>query len=213
VQFKKPSHGLRLLAPLDLFFSYAKTTLTLASFCCVLLLAGCAGTVTSTSNGAFSISGSITPAADGNGATVTLSGPTTASATASNSGNFNFSGLTNGNYALTPSRNGYMFTPGVQSVAVDGSSVSGVAFAAAVLSTHTVLLKWNASSSSVSGYNVYRGTSSGGPYSRVTGGLVSGVSYTDSSLAASTTYYYVTTSVTSEGVESGYSNQASAKIP
>jgi hypothetical protein len=178
--------------------------------------AGCAGVVTpasSSSSGAFSISGSITPAADGNGASVALGGPNAASTTADSSGNYNFNGLVNGNYTVTPSRSGYVFNPQVQAVTINGASATGVNFTGAVQSNQSVLLNWQTSTSTVSGYNVYRGTVSGGPYSRVNSSLVSGLSYTDSALAASTTYYYVTTSVNSSGVESGYSNQASATIP
>ena len=83
-----------------------------------------------------------------------------------------------------------------------------------VTSTHTVLLNWVASTSSVAGYNVYRSTTSGAGYSRINSSLVSGMSYTDSSTFQSgATYYYVTTAVDSSGNESSYSNQASAAIP
>jgi len=39
------------------------------------------------------------------------------------------------------------------------------------------------------------------------------LSYTDSTVAASTVYYYVGTAVDSSGNESTYSNQATATIP
>ena len=80
-------------------------------------------------------------------------------------------------------------------------------------SQHTVALSWNPSTSSVSGYNVYRGTQSGGPYFKLTSSLLAGTSYTDASVQSSTTYYYVSTAVNSSNVESGYSNQATAVIP
>jgi hypothetical protein len=165
------------------------------------------------SAGTFSVTGSISPASDGNGATVALSGPVSLTTTGNSSGNYSFSGLTNGIYTVTPSRTGYAFTPSVGNFSINGASVSGLNFTAAQASTHTVQLSWAASTSNVSGYNVYRGTSNGGPYSKVNGAPVTGLSYTDSSVAASTTYYYVTTAVDSEGVESIYSNQASAVIP
>jgi hypothetical protein len=83
-----------------------------------------------------------------------------------------------------------------------------------VTSTHTVSLNWTTSTSSVSGYNVYRSTTNGSGYARINSTLVGGVSYTDSSaLQSATTYYYVTTAVDSSGNESSYSNQASAAIP
>lgn len=80
---------------------------------------------------------------------------------------------------------------------------------------YSVNLNWNPSSSpDITGYNVYRGTISGGPYSKInTGGLVASTTYTDSTVADNTTYYYVTTSVNSSNQESGYSNQTEAVIP
>jgi fibronectin type 3 domain-containing protein len=78
---------------------------------------------------------------------------------------------------------------------------------------HTVNLFWDASSSSVTGYNVYRGEQSGGPYTKINTAPVAGTTYTDSSVQAGQTYYYVTTSVGTDGMESGYSNQGTAVIP
>ena len=78
---------------------------------------------------------------------------------------------------------------------------------------HSVQLTWQASTSTVVGYNIYRGTTDGGPYVRINTTLVTPLNYTDSSVASSTIYYYVTTAVDPAGVESEYSNQASAKIP
>jgi hypothetical protein len=43
--------------------------------------------------------------------------------------------------------------------------------------------------------------------------LVMSLNDTDSSLASSTTYYYVTTAVDVAGIESAYSNQATAVVP
>jgi hypothetical protein len=181
----------------------------------LVFLSGCAGAVTPSSapSGNFGVSGSISPSSNGSGATVALSGPASTSTTASSSGNYSFSGLVNGTYAVTPSRTGYVFTPNVQSFTIDGSDVSGIDFTASPLSTHTVLLTWNASTSLVKGYNVYRSTTDGGPYSKINSTLITLLSYTDSGLATSTTYYYVTTAVNAVGVESAYSNQVSAKIP
>jgi hypothetical protein len=79
---------------------------------------------------------------------------------------------------------------------------------------HSVNLSWNASTSQdVSGYNVYRGTQSGGPYGKINPSLVPSTAYTDSTVASGTTYYYVTTAVDSNGQESIYSNEAQAIIP
>lgn len=80
-------------------------------------------------------------------------------------------------------------------------------------STHTVALTWDPSTSTVVGYNIYRGTQSGGPYSLLNPALLSGTSYTDSSLQSGTTYFYVSTAVDANSLESSYSNEASAAIP
>jgi fibronectin type 3 domain-containing protein len=63
------------------------------------------------------------------------------------------------------------------------------------------------------GYNVFRGTQSGGPYQAINSSLVPATDYTDNSVAAGATYYYVLTSVNSEGLESVYSNPVKAVIP
>lgn len=76
-----------------------------------------------------------------------------------------------------------------------------------------VALSWNASASSVIGYNLYRGTASGGPYAKLNSSPLSATNYTDSNTASGTTYYYVSTSVNAENQESEYSNQASVTIP
>ena len=187
----------------------------LAALPLLALLCGCAGVVSPGSGSAktFSLSGNITPSSVGNGTTVALSGPASATTTGNSSGAYIFSGLANGTYAVTPSRSGYSFSPSVQSVSINGADVSGIDFTASQQSTHSVQLSWQASTSNVVGYNVYRGTTDGGPYARINATVVTLLKYTDSSVAGSTTYYYVTTAVDSAGVESAYSNQATAIIP
>jgi hypothetical protein len=77
---------------------------------------------------------------------------------------------------------------------------------------HTVDLSWTASAGAV-GYNIYRGTVSGGPYTIINSSLDATTTYTDSTVVSGQTYYYVTTAVNSDSQESGYSNQAQAIIP
>ena len=89
-------------------------------------------------------------------------------------------------------------------------SLSGIGVA---LVQHSVALTWNASTSAVSGYNVYRSTVSGSGYTKINSSLVVGLSYSDTTVLNSTTYYYVTTAVDSSSVESSYSNQVSAPVP
>jgi hypothetical protein len=78
---------------------------------------------------------------------------------------------------------------------------------------HSVTLTWNASTSTVSGYNVYRGTVSGSGYVKLNSSLVAVLTYTDSTVQSGTTYFYVTTAVDSSGNESVHSNEVSAPIP
>lgn len=78
---------------------------------------------------------------------------------------------------------------------------------------HSVSLNWNPSTSQVMGYNVYRGTTAGGPYAKMNSSPDANTTYTDTRVAASQTYYYVTTAVNSSGVESSYSNQVQVSVP
>jgi fibronectin type 3 domain-containing protein len=78
---------------------------------------------------------------------------------------------------------------------------------AATAGNAQVGLSWNTSAGATS-YTVKRATVSGGPYGTVQSGLA-GTSYTDTSVANGTTYFYVVTATNSNG-ESGNSNQASA---
>jgi nitrogen fixation protein FixH len=79
---------------------------------------------------------------------------------------------------------------------------------------HSVNLSWTASNSqNISGYNIYRGIKSGGPYSKINAVLNASTVYTDTTVTDGQTYYYVTTAVNSSNEESAYSNQTTAVIP
>ena len=78
---------------------------------------------------------------------------------------------------------------------------------------HSATLSWNASTSAVCGYYVYRGTESGGLYRRLTSTCVSGTSFVDSSVVSGQTYYYVVSAVASHNEESTFSNDVSVLIP
>ncbi len=79
---------------------------------------------------------------------------------------------------------------------------------------HSVDLTWQAApGSGVVGYNVYRGSEPSGSYSKISSALEGGTTYTDSTVAAGQTYFYVTTAVDGSGNESGFSNHAKAVIP
>jgi hypothetical protein len=79
--------------------------------------------------------------------------------------------------------------------------------------SHAVALAWTASSSTVSGYKVYRSTTNGSNDTKINASLIATWNYVDSSVQNGTTYYYVTTAVDSGGAESSYTNQASAANP
>jgi hypothetical protein len=78
-----------------------------------------------------------------------------------------------------------------------------------------VILSWSASpSSGVEGYNVYRGTTSGGESpTPLNSTPINGTSYVDASVTAGATYYYYVTAVGSDGVQSAPSGEAEATVP
>jgi hypothetical protein len=98
-----------------------------------------------------------------------------------------------------------------QAVGTDGGSlfVSGPAAAIPLTGTGTatqysVSLFWN-STPDATGYNVYRGTSKNGKYSKINSTLDANTAYTDSTVVSGQTYYYAATSVNSSGQESALS--------
>ena len=78
----------------------------------------------------WTISGTIGPSAAGSGATVVLSGTAGATVTVDASGNYNFNGLTNGSYTVTPNKTGFSFSPPSTTVNVSGASTTRVNFTA-----------------------------------------------------------------------------------
>jgi peptidoglycan/xylan/chitin deacetylase (PgdA/CDA1 family) len=72
----------------------------------------------------------------------------------------------------------------------------------------TVALGWDDNSeANVAGYHVYRSTTSGGGYSRLTDSLLTSPSYNDANIPHNVTYYYAVTAVDQNSRESGYSNE------
>ena len=90
-------------------------------------------------------------------------------------------------------------------IALSGTGVAPVA--------HSVTLGWNAGTSSVTGYNVYRASVSGGPYTKVNSTVETLTTYVDSTVQSAKTYFYVATAVDSTGAESTFSAEVSATIP
>ncbi len=78
---------------------------------------------------------------------------------------------------------------------------------------HSVTLSWNASTSAVVGYNIYRAAQSGGPYTKLNSSLVHTTNYTDTTVQAGRTYLYVVTATDAQGHESEFSNKIQAVVP
>ena len=115
-----------------------------------------------------------------------------------------------------------MFTPSVAGTEAaslsiaDNCSGSPQTVSLSGAGTHDVILSWTASTTAgVVGYNVYRGTTSGGPYpTELNSAPINGTTYTDETVQAGQTYYYVVTAVASNDVtQSADSNQVSAPVP
>lgn len=188
----------------------------LAASALTYLLSGCAGggasaAAAKSTSGGFSISGQITPGAAGQNVTVSLAGQMSTTTQTDSSGHYSFENLQSGSYVVIPSRPGYVFKPELQDVTIASANQGNVGFSGAA--GHTVEVSWQPSTSQVVGYNVYRGTTNGGPYTKINTGLVIADTYIDENVTAGNTYYYVSTAVNSAGVESPFSGQVSAAIP
>jgi hypothetical protein len=145
--------------------------------------------------------------ATSNSTEFTLSGltlPLTLAAGQSASFNLNFtpqsSGTASGNISFISNASN---SPTAESLTGTGTTAQ----------TYSVNLSWNASNSPVTGYNLYRGSTSGGPYIQINPALDPSTTYTDSTVLGGNTYYYVSTALDSSGVESGFSNQVKVVIP
>ncbi len=133
-------------------------------------------------------------------------------------------GVTTTSYTNTGLLNGvtYFYTVG----AVDSAGTSGFSNEASATPSGTVTipsaptgltatgsntqiaLTWTVSSGAT-GYNVYRGTTTGGESATPIAAAIPSASYTDTGLTNKTTYYYKVAAVNSAGT-SGQSNEASA---
>ncbi|MDQ7092112.1 Ig-like domain-containing protein [Desulfosporosinus sp. PR] len=134
-------------------------------------------------------------------------------------------GLTSSNYTDTSVINGTTYYYVVTAVSESGESgnsneatatpqVSAPSSPTNLEATTTTgsgtSLTWTAVTGAT-GYNVKRSATAGGPYTSIAQN-VSGTNYTDTSVTAGATYYYVVTAITSGG-ESANSNEASATVP
>jgi len=80
---------------------------------------------------------------------------------------------------------------------------------------HDVILSWTASTTpGILGYDVYRGTTSGGESSTpLNSSPINGVTFADSNVTAGQAYYYVITTVNSNGTQSASSSETSVTVP
>ena len=77
----------------------------------------------------------------------------------------------------------------------------------------SIVLDWNDNGEAdLDAYNIYRSTTSGNGYSLIASTSGSTSNYTDTSVQAGVTYYYVVTAVDDQDNESGYSNEMSGSI-
>jgi hypothetical protein len=93
--------------------------------------------ITVTSTTTFTVSGTVTAAGQPLAGVLVSDG--TRSATTGASGAYTIGGVPNGTYTLTPSLQGYTFTPATLQVTVNGSNLSGRNFTAAALPTNLIL--------------------------------------------------------------------------
>ena len=78
----------------------------------------------------------------------------------------------------------------------------------------SVALDWDDNAEpDLAGYSVYRSTTNGGPYTKITTSPLSASAYTDSQVVADTTYYYVVTATDLVVNESDFGSEASAFTP
>jgi len=77
----------------------------------------------------YTISGKVTGAVV-SGVSINLTGTTITSTTTDSSGNYSFTGRSDGNYTLTPSMTGYTFSPSSTALTVSGANVTTINFTA-----------------------------------------------------------------------------------
>lgn len=116
------------------------------------------------------------------------------------------------NATFAPSATGAV-SGGITVTSNASNSPTSIGFAGSGVLAHTATLSWTASTSTVIGYDIYRSTVSGGPYTLLNSSPVTATQYVDSTPLAGQTYYYVATAVASGNVQSTDSNQVTAAVP
>jgi fibronectin type 3 domain-containing protein len=81
-----------------------------------------------------------------------------------------------------------------------------------VIATHSATLNWEASKSTVVGYNIYRTPAAFESWSKLNSSPVISTSYTDWDVQSGDGYLFAVTSVSAQNVESSFSNAAVVTI-
>jgi hypothetical protein len=98
----------------------------------------------------------------------------------------------------------------VKSATTPQATVGPVAGLSVAASLAGIQLSWTANSENVlAGYNVYRSTQSGGPYTKLNAALVATTSYLDGEVSPNTAYFYVVRAQDTAGREGANSNEVS----
>src|SRR5690349_8111693 len=127
------------------------------------------------------------------------------------------------NTTLTPGQTAALnvaFTPAATGSAAGSITIASTAGGLSItllgsggqLSSHTVALSWDPSTSDVVGYYVYRMLADG-TYGKINSAPVVLTDYTDTNIQSGQTYTYVVTAVNADNVESDYSDPVLATIP
>lgn len=114
---------------------------------------------------------------------------------------------------LPVSSGGFSGTVTVVSNATNSPATISASGSGSASVAHSIDLAWTASTSTVEGYDVFRSEVSGGPYAKLDSSVVTSTSFIDANVQSGKTYYYVVAAVSSAGVESADSAQASATVP
>ena len=112
----------------------------------------------------------------------------------------------------TPSAAGQFSDVGIVLSNATNPSAS-ILLSATAITTHTVDINWDASTSSVVGYNIYRSDQSAGPYSKLTVTPATCTSFSDQTALGGHTYFYAVTAVAADGTESDPTAAVSASVP
>jgi len=129
-----------------LFLDHIPFMAGVALLVCAAAIVGCSSSTSGEDT--YAITGKITDSAGNpvSGVTVSLTGEATKSTTSDANGLYSISGLSDGNYVVTPSKSGGVFTPSSRSVLVNGDGVMDINFTISVF-----ILKLNPVSASING--------------------------------------------------------------